>query len=29
MAWALIPLALLWGGVGRVLAKQEEKLRNR
>lgn len=29
MAWALVPLALLWGGVGWFLAKQEEKLRNR
>ncbi len=29
MAWALVPLALLWGWVGWFLAKQEEKLRNR
>ena len=28
MAWALVPLALLWGWVGWFLAKQEEKLRN-
>ena len=28
MAWALVPLALLWGWVGWFLAKQEKKLRN-
>jgi len=27
MAWALVPLALLWGWVGWLLARQEEKLR--
>ena len=27
MAWVLVPLALLWGGVGWFLARQEEKLK--
>jgi AAA family ATP:ADP antiporter len=27
MAWVLVPLALLWGGVGWFLARQEERLR--
>jgi AAA family ATP:ADP antiporter len=28
MAWALVPLALVWGWVGWFLARREEKLRN-
>ncbi|HEY6289526.1 MAG TPA: hypothetical protein VIW48_08780, partial [Nitrospiraceae bacterium] len=27
MAWVLVPLALLWGWVGWLLARQEEKMR--
>jgi AAA family ATP:ADP antiporter len=29
VAWVLVPVALLWGGVGWFLARKEEKLRNR